>query len=758
MRILATSVLLVLLLVPVLAGDAEGIRNPGFEEGAADGPPARWFMPPTSRNAGFELLSSTDEPFEGQRCLFLRYTKGTRLRGFGNVMQSIDAAPYRGKRVRLKAAVRIQGAGIRAQMWMRVDREGGERGFFDNMGNRPIRTSKWEEFEIEGDVHDDASSINVGLMLLGGGGVYADAFSLETVGGALPPYEPEAPSALRGRALDNVVAFAKLLGYVRHFHPSDEAAEAEWDPTAIAGVREVEGAKSAKELADRLQAFFRPVAPTLVVHPKSNRVRALPGTERPEGDGPFSVRQWRHSGFGQSEGLYRSDRRQEMLAGSGLPADFVDPKDAFRADLGGGVACVLPLAVYAEEGGTLPRATGTPPWEQLPKNHVASGNDRATRLADVILAWNVFQHFYPYFDVVEADWESELPKALSAAAQDEDERAFLDTLRRMVAALHDGHGNVFHASDSRPLRLPFRWDWIDGELVVTQVGKSLEGALAPGDVVETIDGRKASAVFAEAEALISGATPQWRRFRALREIARFEATEPVKLRIRVLASEDARRTVRVSPAPVSETPAEQRPDKVAELEDGIWYVDLGRIDDGDFRGALADLEQAEGIVFDMRGYPSKLGFGTWFPHLMKERGTSAQWRVPVVTLPDRKDMVCPLRPGWRIEPKAPYLEAKRAFLLDGRAISYAESCMGIVEHYALGEIVGGASAGTNGNVNPFTLPGGYRVMWTGMQVLKHDGSQHHGVGILPTIPVSKTRAGVAAGRDEILERAVEAVR
>ena len=84
--------------------------------------------------------------------------------------------------------------------------------------------------------------------------------------------------------------------------------------------------------------------------------------------------------------------------------------------------------------------------------------------------------------------------------------------------------------------------------------------------------------------------------------------------------------------------------------------------------------------------------------------------------------------------------------------------MGIVEHYKLGEIVGGPTAGTNGNVNSFSLPGGYAVSWTGMKVLKHDGSQHHGIGILPTIPVSRTRAGVAAGRDELLERAVQAVR
>jgi C-terminal processing protease CtpA/Prc len=84
--------------------------------------------------------------------------------------------------------------------------------------------------------------------------------------------------------------------------------------------------------------------------------------------------------------------------------------------------------------------------------------------------------------------------------------------------------------------------------------------------------------------------------------------------------------------------------------------------------------------------------------------------------------------------------------------------MGIVEHFKLGEIVGEPTAGTNGNVNPFRLPGGYTVSWTGMKVLKHDGSQHHGIGIRPTVPVSRTRKGVAEGKDEILLKGVEVVK
>jgi len=52
------------------------------------------------------------------------------------------------------------------------------------------------------------------------------------------------------------------------------------------------------------------------------------------------------------------------------------------------------------------------------------------------------------------------------------------------------------------------------------------------------------------------------------------------------------------------------------------------------------------------------------------------------------------------------------------------------------------------------LPGGFRISWTGMKVVKHDGSQHHLVGILPTVYAERTIQGVIDGRDEYLEVAL----
>jgi C-terminal processing protease CtpA/Prc len=390
-----------------------------------------------------------------------------------------------------------------------------------------------------------------------------------------------------------------------------------------------------------------------------------------------------------------------------------------------------------------------------------SAEDRATRLAAVALGWNVLQHFYPYFDVVQAEWPVALREALASAATDGDEQAFLRTLRLMVAALHDGHGNVVGANvpGTPTATLPLLWDWVQGRLVITHVAADApdeDASLRPGTVVLAIDGRPAADALADAERPVSAATEQWRRFRGLRELAAGDEACDVSLEVADAAGRV--RTVRLRRAPRGEPLAEPRPPKIREIEPGILYVDIGRIDDRDFREALPRLEKAQGIVFDFRGYPSRIGPDAFFPHLIDHPVTSVQWNFPFITRPDQTDVTFRREGGWRISPREPYLKAKRAFVIDGRAISYAESCLGIVEHEKLGALVGGPTAGTKGNVNPVLLPGGYRIIWTGMKVLKHDGSRHHGIGIQPTIPVSRTVAGVARGRDELLEKAVEAVK
>lgn len=750
---------------PVLASADAGLINPGFEAGAIGEAPPGWVMTsPTSRATVVE-----DDAKEGRRCARVGPAASQEGAFRASVLlQSVDAGPYRGKAIRFRGAIRLdepRPAQGRVQLWMRVDRPGGRMGFFDNMDDRPVRSTDWAGVEIQGDVAPDAERIVVGLLVIGGATARLDDASLDVSGEAVAA-RSEGPRPIEGRGLDNLVAFARLLGYVRHFHPSDQAAAADWDRFAVAGVLEAEPARDPADLADRLGALFATIAPTVRIFPTG---QAPPGTPDalatpPAGPG-VKVASWVHHGLGPKlslstmlPGLHRSRREYRPLGGGKAPGDDLDPAGAFAADLGGGVSCLMPLALYADSNGTLPVAPKGAAHPTVPGR--PSGDDRASRLAVVVLAWNVIQHFYPYFDVVEADWPGALRSSLASAASDRDEVAFLATLRRLVAAYRDGHGRAVLVGEPPKAPLPIAWDWVEGKLVVTVVGPGVAGQkpgdeIRRGDVVRSIDGRPAAEALEDAERLISAATPQWSRHLALGQIARGAPGSATALEIEGADGRARRAVLRHSPTP--QPVGEERPPKIHEIRPGIFYVDIDRVTDADFREALPRLAKASGIVFDFRGYPGKIGPGTFFPHLIDHPVTSPQWHVPVLRKPDREGLTFERSGEWKLTPESPYLMAKRAFITDGRAISYAESCLGIIEHEHLGAIVGGPTAGTNGNINVVALPGGYSIVFTGMKVLKHDGSRHHGVGIIPTVPASRTAKGVAAGRDELLEKAVEVV-
>jgi C-terminal processing protease CtpA/Prc len=376
-----------------------------------------------------------------------------------------------------------------------------------------------------------------------------------------------------------------------------------------------------------------------------------------------------------------------------------------------------------------------------------TADDESVRLADAIIAWNVFQHFFPYLDVVPVDWNAELTTALEDALDDRTAGDFLHTLNRLVTALHDGHARVV---PRRPpnATIPVRFEWIEEQVVITWAADT---ALRAADIVLAVDGAAVGALVEAREREISG-SPQWKRYRSMSELGIGDDGTEVTLRVR-----RGGRVFDVGLVRSGEAIRPERGDSVRLLDDDIWYVDLDRAELPAINAHMNELARARGVVFDLRGYPK--GNHAVLSHLLSTPDTSGAWmRIPQVVHPDQERPAGTTRSGWWLQPAAPHIAGKVVFITDGRAISYAESFMSFVEHYRLGEIVGQATAGTNGNVNVLVLPGGYRVPWTGMRVLKHDGSQHHLVGIQPTIPATRSIAGVREGRDELLERALAVIR
>ena len=107
------------------------------------------------------------------------------------------------------------------------------------------------------------------------------------------------------------------------------------------------------------------------------------------------------------------------------------------------------------------------------------------------------------------------------------------------------------------------------------------------------------------------------------------------------------------------------------------------------------------------------------------------------------------------EPGAPSFGGPVVVLIDERAISQAEHCCLYLKAAAKKiTFIGTPTNGTDGDVTNSVLPGGARFGFTGHDVRYPDESQLQRRGIQPDIRVAPTIAGLRAGRDEVLERAV----
>ena len=415
------------------------------------------------------------------------------------------------------------------------------------------------------------------------------------------------------------------------------------------------------------------------------------------------------------------------------------------------ISCQIPLVLYANNEHTFPMAD-----EQalaLLRKEIDSVPSEPTslafRLGNVINTYNVFQHFYPYFDVVEVDWEAALEEALIRCFTDKTSEDHLVTLQKLTALLKDGH--VYVSQNTTPnFSPPISWEWVENKLIITQVFDDYSNVKV-GDEVTNIDGQLAKEYFKEVESRISAGTKGWLDYRA--RTVSLRGPKNSKLSISVAGKEIE--LVRNQDFYKDRRPALAKKDFHKKINDQVYYLNLDLVPMDTIKVLLPKLEKYKSIICDMRGYPKSNH--DFIRHLLKTNDTTEAWmKVPNIVYPDHEKIPEYWTTNWGMKAKKPYLGDKQIiFIINGRAISYAESFMGYIEGYDLATLVGQPTAGTNGNVNPFSLPGGYRISWTGMKVVKHDGSQHHGIGILPDVYVEKTIDGIINGKDEFLEKAIE---
>ncbi len=563
---------------------------------------------------------------------------------------------------------------------------------------------------------------------------------------------------------------------------------ADWDAVMIAAVERAEPAESAADLAVVLRGIASELGSGVSVVEGAAATVVAGAEARPEWATHNAG--WQHYGVGtgMQGNIYWSRRVVEHRS---TPAERsklakVEKGEAVpvhRAELGRGLVAIVPLVVWCDSSGsTLGPGVKDMPVRTLvpvrPEYWMPSDGDRSTRVAGVLHAWNTLEMFYPYFGDRPLDWNAALGPALEGAATAKDWLEYLAVLRRLVARLEDGHGYVGGPRREVDTLLPLPLRWAEGKVVISQKVAMRPESLRAGDVLVAIEGQRVDELVAKYGQETSGATKGHIEHVVLSRLVQTPTPKRATLTVKRGDAEVEVRINRVMPGqgkageredgegegqgPTAMPEAIVRPESGKEVADGVMYLNLVGLKVQQLGPMLEQLAAAKGVVVDVRGYPDSAGVEL-LNHLVRRPMRSLNMEVPLRTRPGSS--VGGGKPAagdelskvsqWEIRPKTPRIRGKVVFLTDASAISYAESCMSVVESLKLGEIVGQTTAGTNGNINQLTLPGGYTVIFTGMRVTKDDGSVYHGVGVTPQHVVEPTIAGIKAGRDEQLDKAVE---
>lgn len=392
-------------------------------------------------------------------------------------------------------------------------------------------------------------------------------------------------------------------------------------------------------------------------------------------------------------------------------------------------------------------------------------NDRTYRITDLMIRWNMIQHFYPYHKEDELDWESQLPVMIGKAISEEFDKkdrntvfAYCDMLKEVYSPVKDAHLDIdgalsFPGLPERYLTkcyLPIALTCFEDCIIIDGSEMDIE----KGSRLKAISGIDIEDLIKEKSMTVSQTNKSAERLMSLYEaISAFDRDSVMT--VGYITPEGVEKTV--SSKPSYYKPMSTRTTKpVFEIKDRCLIVNLCEreaFDDG-FYGSFMKMyadTAPEAIIFDIRGYPT-YHFDRILPHLTDKELSNAFFKVMKIALPDQKNA------GYSkdesiIRPKAPHIDIPCYYLTDYRAMSWAETVLMLVKEYDLGKIIGTSTCGTNGDVTQFRFPA-FSVMTTGLHASNIDGSQHHGIGVQPDIWVEISAEDHINGKDVIMARAL----
>lgn len=401
------------------------------------------------------------------------------------------------------------------------------------------------------------------------------------------------------------------------------------------------------------------------------------------------------------------------------------------------------------------------------------------RLSNAIILGAYIQHFYAYYDEdnLAVLWEKEMKDYFKKIASCSSYSEYLNASFELYGHVKDGHLFVMNGY-SKPGALigkyhPIYYPQIllglsdESSIYVKEYGTDC--GIRKGDEILSVNGQNIKALIDKKKKIVSAATEADRIGKVL-DMFMFQSFKKDSVIQLTVKRADQQQHICNITINHSDNYFVRKDDFISQVQEGIWRINPC-LEEGasykEFSKYINQFKDAKGLIIDLRGYPNSCILPI-LSHFIDTTAMVGQILTPTFYAPNHHYVNYQItenskwgihpstelyRQEWEYEkPVAKRIKTPVYFLSDRNALSFGETIVELIKSHNIGTIIGEPTSGTNGDAVIVKSPSmGY--IFTGYKFLNHDGSQHHGVGVIPDIECKQKMSDIQQGEDTLIKLA-----
>ncbi len=661
---------------------------------------------------------------------------------FGCLAYTIPAG-YEGKMIELRAYIKMENINdAPIGLMLRIDGVSGSIAF-DNMQSRGIKgTADWTQYSVKLPYPENAKYIHIGVILKGSGKLWADDFELLIDGKHISELKTKEivtakaekdtefdngsgiyNKLLSDKKIDDLKTVGLIWGFLKYHHPNIAKGNFNWD-----------------------YELFR-ILPKVVKSGKQNERDSI-------------LLCWIESlGDFKTESKEIADKEKIKIYpdlnwitnskfSPGLEAMLLKVKNAKRVD----------EHYYIGLDGNI----GNPVFKHENSYTAMQYTDAGFRLLSLFRYWNIIQYYFPYKNLIEEDWKDVLTEFIPDFVNASDELQYKLAVLELIARVNDTHANIWGTDNALRKYIgvnysPVAVKFIEGQLVVTDffnedLGK--ETGLQAGDIIVKINKEPVSKIVSRKSKYAPASNfPTKLRILADQLLRTNDSTINITIKRDGTISDKVLKTY--SSSKIDFTKYWQKKDTCFRfINSDIAYLNTGRIKNSYLPDIMKEVEKTKGLIIDFRSYPSEFIVFTLSEYLLPNSTEFVKFSNGSIQKPGLFTFNNTLSAGRKNDN---FYKGKVVILVNETTQSSAEYHTMAFRTAPGAKVIGSTTAGADGNISRFVLPGGISTAISGIGIYYPDGRETQRVGIVPDIAVKPTIKGIKENRDELLEKAIEEI-